>query len=177
LLVKHPGWQKETNNFLIMENKYDLIAALTPATENFDESAIVNEGGYLSVAHLDAIEDKLKEDAASIAAHPAALASLQTKLDDQALQAQQSATELTTATTTMATQATTITELEAKIAVLQKKPATTATSTTRTEDIPPVGGAKKAAHLDPENSLNKAADSLLPKFRKQTVKKKEEDED
>lgn len=40
-------------------SKYAKIAALVPQGEHFDESAIVNEGGWVSTGHLDAIEASL----------------------------------------------------------------------------------------------------------------------
>lgn len=55
--------------------KYPKVKDLVPAGEHFDESAIVNEGGFLSVAHLDAIENQLTESGT-------AYATLQTQLDE-----------------------------------------------------------------------------------------------
>ena len=53
--------------------KYPKIKSLVPQGEHFDESAIVNEGGYISVAHLDALEKTLGENATAISGHAAAL--------------------------------------------------------------------------------------------------------
>lgn len=46
--------------------KYPLLASLVPNGEYFDESAIVNEGGFLSVTHLDAIEKAMSDNAAIV---------------------------------------------------------------------------------------------------------------
>ena len=53
-------------------SKYPLIAALVPATEHFDESGIVGDGGWISVAHLKAIEQKLSVMKVQAEAPPAA---------------------------------------------------------------------------------------------------------
>ena len=55
--------------------KYPKVKDLVPAGEHFDESAIVNEGGFLSVAHLDAIENQL-------GVHETDMQNLQTQLDE-----------------------------------------------------------------------------------------------
>lgn len=49
-------------------SKYLNIQNLVPAGEHFDESAIVNEGGYLSVHHLNAIEKSLSENGSAVSA-------------------------------------------------------------------------------------------------------------
>lgn len=55
----------------VTNSKYPLIAALVPAGEHFDESGIVGDGGWVSVSHLRAIEQKLSTIKAKAETPPA----------------------------------------------------------------------------------------------------------
>lgn len=141
--------------------KYDQILGLVPTGEHCDMSAM-NEGIFLSVGHVTAIENAL-----------AANASIKTQFDSEALRAQQAETSLATANTaretaeaslvtanqTITTQKTKITELEARVAELEEEAPVTATVKEKDK-----GGKDKVAfHESADSSFNKIADGLLGK--------------
>lgn len=106
--------------------EYTNIIAAVPAGEHFDASA-VNEGVWMSVAHLNSIE--------------AVMATFNTQLDDQALQAQQAVEANGTLTDALNTANATIEERNAEIASLQQQiadlkaaPAAPITQTTKEGD-------------------------------------------
>lgn len=117
--------------------EYTNITALVPTGEHFDSSAI-NEGVYLTVAHVNAIEK-------SLGGHATALA-------DQALQAQQAVAaqqtaeaSLATANQTIADRDATIVAKDAEIAKLKAGPAADMKETAKDKDD--LGGKDKA--VDP----------------------------
>ncbi len=55
----------------VTNSKYPFITALVPAGEFFDESGIVGDGGWVSVSHLRAIEQKLSTMKATAETPPA----------------------------------------------------------------------------------------------------------
>ena len=101
--------------------KYPQLNSLVPAGEHFDESA-VNEGVFLSVAHIDAIEQNL-------AGHEGVLQAVQTQLDTaketntthEATIVTHEAT-ISTLTTENKNQSDKILELQGIVAKLNKKP-------------------------------------------------------
>jgi hypothetical protein len=68
---------------------------------------------------------------------------------------------LATANETITAQDTEIINLKAEVAQLKKSPATTPAATVTGEDPAPVNAnAKKEGHLNPNSSLNKAAEGV-----------------
>jgi hypothetical protein len=137
--------------------KYPSLAALVPAGEHFDEAAILNEGGYLTVAHLAATEAKLTADAA-------AATKATTDLTAANAAKTKAEGELATATTTIGTQKTEIDALKAKVTELEKKPAAgfQATNTTVDATVPgatPVVDAKAKYRM----SIDVEAEKYAPK--------------
>lgn len=104
---------------------YPKIKSLAPAGEHFDESAIVNEGGFLSVAHLGTIENHLVDNAAAYATleqqfneATASATTLQTTIDGLNTQISGLNDTAIASATTINTQANRITELEAQVVAL-----------------------------------------------------------
>lgn len=135
--------------------KYDQIPGLVPPGEHVDMSAM-NEGIFLSVAHVDAIESALANNAGIVAA-------LNIKIDEQSLLAQQTAVaqqaaegSLATANKELTTASGRITELEARVAELEEED-----GITQTAKAIDGGKTKVPFHASPENPANKIADSLL----------------
>jgi chromosome segregation ATPase len=95
--------------------KFPKVTGLVPEGEHFDESAIVNEGGFLSIAHLNAIENALV-DTEGLEQANASIVEL-TNERDSAVQELATATDnLTTAQETITTRDARITELETQLA-------------------------------------------------------------
>lgn len=142
--------------------RYVKIAALVPQGEHFDESAILNEGGWISSAHLSAIESALGGaeivqnalDAANgtITSRDAEIVRLQGDYSQVATQAQQ--------------QQARIDELTAQVVALGRKPSGNGTplaagkkdESTETKPVP--------SYLDENNPANQWADKFLPKGKK-----------
>ena len=141
--------------------KYAMIAGKVPQGEHFDESAIVNEGGWMTVAHLDAIEVALAEAAVSadnviatnntIGEHVATIATLNTTI------------ETLEATNTTSTER--ISALEAEIAVLNRKPSGQGTIIPVSTDPIVTTITGKSAASDPESTLNIAALDYIERKR------------
>ena len=94
--------------------KFKKIAALVPKGEHFDESAIVNEGGWVTVNHLTAIEAALEVSETTVSELATANGTVETLNTEIAgLNTAATASQLT-----ISTQAAKITELEGKITVL-----------------------------------------------------------
>lgn len=100
--------------------KYPKVNELVPAGEHFDESGIVNEGGFLSVQHLDAIEKKLTDETA-------AFQNLQLEKDGLATKVTEHETTIATMTTAADTAAASILTKDEKIAELNATIAAQAT--------------------------------------------------
>jgi len=170
--------------------KYPKITALVPEGEHFDDSAIINEGGYLSIAHFAAVEKRLTENETAIADAANALTiannDATTRLNaanDEATIKLNAANELVTeanaakkvsddaliaANATIEAQQTEIENLKAENAKLKKEPGAAVSTTVTDSDVPPVGSDTKVpAHLNPNSSINKAADRMfMPKKKK-----------
>lgn len=146
--------QNETNNFLKM--KYPKIQSLVPAGEFFDESAIINEGGYLSVNHLNAIEANI---ANKEAAYNASCNILQLELDNAKEQLQSLTTSEKKLQETIAEQKTTITALNAQVTELSKVPSGTGSSTIVTGDEPTE--QEIPSYLSDSNPANAWADKHM----------------
>lgn len=139
--------------------KYPKIASLVPQGEHFDESAIVNEGGWVSTQHLTSIESTLASldgmvpkselDAANAiaTAHEATIAEMQT-----AATASQAA---------IATHEAKITELNSTIAVLAKRSSGKTGSTVGAgksdENAKEEVTSSRPKYNDPNHPANKAA--------------------
>lgn len=109
---------------------YPKIASLVPANEHFDESGIVNEGGFLTVAHFAAIERSLANSEAAaittaetIAARDAELSTANANLSEANANVDSLNTTVNTLTekntnlqSKIDTHATRITELENQVA-------------------------------------------------------------
>jgi len=166
--------------------KFSKISALVPTGEPFDEKA-VNEGVWMSEAHLDGIENALSlaETAASEAATTleAVNASLAEKnaslvtLTEEVVAQKKIAETLTAANATAAQKLTEteaahataltakdekITSLEAEVVKLGKTPSGTGSAVVATEDEKPEEAATgKPGLLDAEHPLNKYAASKI----------------
>lgn len=98
------------------------IIALVPAGEHFDQSAIINEGGFLSVAHIGAIENALGEDNAEALAQANEQITTLTSERDAAQSSLDATTEqLNTANETITARDARIVELEAEVAEFASK--------------------------------------------------------
>lgn len=109
--------------------EYNNIISLVPDGEHFDASAI-NEGVWLSQAHLDAIENSFVASAAAIenAAAEVALA------NDNVAAAN---VNIETANTTLAEREATIEALQAEVATLKAGPAAPIQQTAKDKDEQP----------------------------------------
>ena len=136
--------------------EYTQIISLVPQGEHFD-SAAINEGVYLTVAHINAIE-------ASLAANAQTVSSLNDKIK-LANEAKKKADDnLIAANTTIESQKTTLKEKETEITTLNTKVEElendgSVTQTTKASDKNPK--TKPKAHEDPNNSINSFADRFL----------------
>jgi chromosome segregation ATPase len=110
-----------------------MIAALAPKEETFS-AEVVNEGVWMTEAHLVAVNDQLVNNQTALT---------QAKTDLDAANAAKKVAEdaLTAANTTISANATEIAALKAEVAKLKKEPAEAVTTTTKTEDAPPAGAA------------------------------------
>ena len=99
--------------------EYTQIISLVPEGEYFDASAI-NEGVYLSVAHLNAIEAQLALSAGNIEAAMQEVSAANSALD--------------TANLTVQQQASIIAALETQVAELKQTPAAPVSATTKEAD-------------------------------------------
>lgn len=95
--------------------KYQQINALVPENEHFDESAAINEGMFLSVAHIDAIENAL-QNSGSVSE------SIQLELENARTELVQVNSDLELANETISNQQSTIDELNLKLEQWARKP-------------------------------------------------------
>jgi hypothetical protein len=129
--------------------KFPKLTALVPEGEHFDESAIINEGCYLSIGHINSIESAfIAHDSVVEAANVSAtqISSLQEQLTVAQTAASDSAASLENSNTR-------ITALEAEIVALNAKTAAdfqeTVTSEDRGKELP-TGKAKYHTTFDDE---------------------------
>lgn len=141
--------------------KYPQIESLVPEKEHFDESAI-NEGVYLTVGHIDNIEQTL------------ANATTATEAIQESLDAEVEKTTELTATINSLNQAATATTqaiaakdaaiivLEAKVAELGGKSSGKGTALTIKEDEQE-NSSKQPSYLDDNNPINSWIDTKVKK--------------
>jgi hypothetical protein len=139
--------------------KYKNIQELVPAGEYFDESAIVNEGGYLSIKHLQAIEERLEENTLENDSTEQALQIANENISSQQADIDQLKKEAAENTATIASQAKKIASLEKKLAEAgQEESGNGTTLVTLVDEISEI---KKSSGLpsykDPEHPANKLA--------------------
>lgn len=116
--------------------KFPKINALIPTGEHFDGEA-VNEGIWMTAAHVTAIEGKLTTNEAAATQAATQLATAQTARET-------AETNLATANSTIASQATELTQLKAENAKLKGQPAGGFSTTTKDADPPAPADASKA---------------------------------
>lgn len=145
--------------------KYPKIQELVPQGEHFDESAILHEGGYLSTAHLAAIENDLATNApaleqanATIEAHVSTIEELNGTITSMQ-------TGLDTTAASVASQTALITDLQAQIAELGKGSSGTGSKLHVKEEVV-VDPNAVPKHLDDNDPANKWADAQLARMRK-----------
>lgn len=169
--------------------KYNFLQSLIPEGEHFDESAIVNEGGWMSIKHLDLINSKGNELTTSLQqmtqtiadnatamdalvnVHTAAIDGLNVTIADK----DKMIGDLTTASgekdTTIADLQGKITALESKVIELGGQSSGPGTTLTVTEDVqtekPATSTGKLPRYDDAEHPANKGADQFLSS-KKQT---------
>ena len=140
---------KMQNNKSNIKMKYPNIALLVPTREHFDESAIINEGGYLTTGHLANIEKWFTDSTAaaitvneSLSAKDAELVTANENLvaaNANLTEAKTAAdalnstitslqSEASTSKTTIDTHVARIAALESEVAVLGAKPSGTGSS-------------------------------------------------
>lgn len=106
--------------------EYTNIIAAVPQGESFDPTA-VNEGVWVSQAHLNNIETVMANGAA-------ANATLKTQFDSAVLRAEQAETNVDTSAATIEALNATIAEKDAEIATLKAAAAATVQKTTKEND-------------------------------------------
>jgi hypothetical protein len=121
--------------------EYNNIISAVPQGEHFDVSA-VNEGVWLSVGHLDSIENKFNGHAAAVDALNATIAE-----NSAAIEAANAT--ITANNETIVANNARIAELEAEVAKLKAGPAASLTSTTTDKDAV---GADSVIGSDPINA-------------------------
>jgi hypothetical protein len=151
--------------------KFQKIAGLVPEGEHFDESAIVNEGGFLSVAHLAALENDLGDSTNAEALEQANASIVElTTARDTAMQELGAITEnLTAAQETITIRDARIAELEVQLAEFTKQPSGDGTVLHTTGDNVNTGANEKPAKkglLNPEHPLNVAAKQAVERTAK-----------
>lgn len=139
--------------------EYPRITALVPQGEHFDSSAM-NEGIWLTVGHVNSIENSLETVNGSVATLTAARDNLQQELNQARQDAQTAATQ---AQNDLQTRDQQISNLQTEIATLKKGPASEFKTTTRDEDPPPQGSTGTPSYADDNNPLNRLADSMFGK--------------
>lgn len=135
--------------------KYPQLNSLVPATEHFDESAI-NEGVYLSIAHIDSIEQTLAGSSTlqagldeTIATHAATIASL--------------TGEKETAEKELTVNATRIKELQDQVAALSGESSGKGTVISTKADEQNNEDKEVPSWMDDSNPSNQFADKRLKK--------------
>lgn len=133
--------------------KFPKLKSLVPQGEHFDESAIVNEGGYLSINHLNAVEKELSTAGQKITA----LDTLNKELSDQNTALQNAKTS---DAALLLANSTKISDLEAEVAELKKAPSGPGSSVfTDKDDI--TDPAPIASWLDEKNPANQFFDQRV----------------
>ncbi len=143
--------------------KFPKIHALVPAGEHFDESAIVNEGGYLSINHLNAIELSLAGADTADATAAENNTGLQAKVDSFQKVFDTLTSTIAERDQTISANAARIQELEAEIVELGKEPSGTGSTvnTPKDEEVVDKSKSDRISLNSDEHPLNKAADRRL----------------
>ena len=174
-----------------MTNKFPQLQALVPDGEHFDESAIVNEGGYLSVGHLQNIDSTIAAFATKEQGFVDAAALQQTALDSarETIQTLTDAVEekavtisglqttitekdaaITEKDTAITAKDARIADLETQVAELGRQSSGTGGGTKLKVEEDEVANDKPASSYprydDPEHPANKGADSFLSAKKK-----------
>jgi septal ring factor EnvC (AmiA/AmiB activator) len=123
--------------------EYNRIQSLVPKDEHFDATA-VNEGVWVSKAHLDAIENQLGQDQATIESHGPAVQGLTDQITTLTTERDSAKTELQTANDTVAARDSKITEMQSEIDGLKKGPGAQPEQTSREKDE--LGATENAAY-------------------------------
>lgn len=121
--------------------KYPQIAALVPEGEHFDESALINEGGFITLEHLNSINNAL-------AAQETIAADLQ-----EAIQRESDLTQV------LENARNTIASMQIEIDQLKAAPSGTGTSLNSTADDQPP--APLPSYLSDVNPINSWVDKKL----------------
>lgn len=135
--------------------EYTNIISLVPVGEHFDAAAI-NEGVWLSQAHLDALETTLAENGTVVTA-------ITSQRDEQALLAQQANEQIAEQQRVNDGLQLTVTAMEAEIADLKKGPAAPVQQTSKDADA--IGADKKTFN----HPVNEEANRLRVMQGKQPV--------
>ena len=149
--------------------KYPQIQALVPKGEHFDESASLNEGGYLSTGHLSAIENDLATNTQALEQANAMIETHANSIADLNATIATMQTAADTAIANAATQTARIANLEAEVKELGSKPSGTGTTVTTAADAPPPAATStsKLPKWDSEDHpANKMADQVVRRKKK-----------
>lgn len=107
--------------------EFNNLVALVPQGEHFDQSAIINEGVFLSLGHVNNIE-------AALGASAEAIAAAQANVDASQLLVSEANEALNNANVTIGERDATIAELNQQIATLKAAPAAPITTTAKEKD-------------------------------------------
>lgn len=132
--------------------KYPQLQSLIPAGEHFDESAIINEGGYLSINHLAAIEERL-------ANNQAAFDAVKLDLDNQKALVDSLTEKQNTSAQKITDQANKIAELNDQVAELGKEASGTGSSAAAIVDEN--ANTEVPSYLSASNPANEWADKHM----------------
>jgi chromosome segregation ATPase len=141
--------------------KYKNIQSHVPQGEHFDESAIVNEGGFLSVNHLNAIESVLENNASTLSTAQQSLQTATENVTTLTTERDAAQSALSTANATVTSQANKIANLEAQIVEFGKKSSgngsTIHTETDEVIEQPSTVKSDLPAYNSPDHPANMAA--------------------
>lgn len=152
--------------------KYPRIATLVPQGEHFDESAIINEGGFLSVGHLSGIEAALENNnVEALEQANATITDLTNERDNTALELSAAQENLETANGTIAERDTTIVELQAQLAQFTSNASGQGTVTTVVEVVENNGEGAST----PKSALSKEDHPVNAQIRRQIEAKKQKE--
>ncbi len=135
-----------------MENKYEKIAALVPEGEHFDATAI-NEGVYLTTAHIANIE-------VSLLNQDTVVAEMQTQIDAANQQNETDAQTIADRDATIKGKDAQITALEAEVATLKAKPASDFIQTSKEKDEHGGGDPKPVSEVTKQANEKRKAMGL-----------------
>lgn len=153
--------------------KYPRIATLVPQGEHFDESAIINEGGFLSVGHLSGIEAALENNnLEALEQANATITDLTNERDNTALELSAAQENLETANNTIATHGQRIIELEGQLAQFTGGPSGEGSVVTVGDGSVVDDNTEKP---EPKSALSKEDHPVNAQIRRQIAAKKEKE--